>query len=189
VASDDFGAASSPLPAPWATVGSFNQLRAVSGACQNVTGGSDSANRYSTSTELSSQVTVATIGSTVDGGPMVCVSSDGDGYMAVNFDGSVLRIYRLDNGGFTEIGNTSSAEPGAGDTFRLRRSGNNLVASVAGADLVTVADTTYMTGNPGIFIFAGDLVFDDWTDGAAGGAAALSIAPILQNYRNMGLMR
>jgi hypothetical protein len=132
--------------------------------------------RYGTSSELSSSVVVATIGSTVDGGPMVCCSSDGDGYMAVNFDGANLRIFRLDNGSFTEIANTASAEPSAGDTFRLRRSGNNVIASSQGVDITTVNDTTYMTGNPGIFIFAGDLVFDDWTDGAAGGGGS-TLAP------------
>lgn len=91
-------------------------------------------------------------------------------YFTTAFDGKTY-IFRTTNGGsFTQLG-ASLVGVGytANDVLELRRSAGNVIyKKVGGADLMTRADATHAgTGNPGLFIFAANMVLDDWTDGVA----------------------
>jgi hypothetical protein len=99
---------------------------------------------------------------------MICADNSMNCYILVNYDGTNLVIGRFDSGGFNGL-NSAVYTPVANDQLRLYRDGNDVVGTVNGVEKVRVTDTTYTTGNSGMFLFAGDLVFDDWTDDAGGG--------------------
>lgn len=106
---------------------------------------------------------------TADGGPAIECSSDGDMEFTTAYDGNSY-IFRTDNGSFTQLGaNLAGVGYTANDILQLRRSGGNVIyKKVGGGDLMTRADSTYAgTGCPGLFLYAGNLAVDGWTDGVA----------------------
>jgi hypothetical protein len=174
MASDNFNRSNAnPLDNSWTTWSGFSALRLVSNEVATASGSTGSSGAYQSSTELSSQVTIKArdsgTGPTTNGGPAICINS-GNGYFAnQEFDGFTC-IYRIDSNGFNRLVDQSYTNWAVNDVVRLRRSGNSLIVSVNGADTASTTDTTYMTGNSGMFIYNGDVRLDDWTDGAAGGA-------------------
>jgi hypothetical protein len=187
VASDLFNSDSNPLASPWATVGSLNQLKALSGVCQPVTASSDSSMRYGTSSELISVVEIGSVGD-ADGGPALCLSSGANGYFCTRYDGN-MHLFRMDTGSFTEInaGGASAVTFGVGGLIRMRRVSNSILIDYDNGggyvNVRTETETTHMTGNPGIFLF-GTITANSWNDGA-GGAAAYNAAPLLQYYQTL----
>jgi len=177
VASDNFNRANeSPLASPWAAWGSWATCRLLSNAVQNSSGSDESSGMlYSTSNVADSQWTYTS--GTTDGGPAIHCAAGPDGYFETAYDGSSRYIYRVDDGGFTYLGDVAGVYT-AGQPNRLRRSGSNVIASKNGSDFLSVADTTYTgtTGSPGVFSYAGNLIQDSWTDGAGGTAYSLALA-------------
>lgn len=171
MASDDFNRANEgPLASPWGAFypGVWAELDLVSNAVKNGEGGvGNVASIRTDSTELVSQCVVTTVGGR-DGGPSICGDGAGNGYILTNYDATNLFIYRIDSGSFTAFAQGAGVYA-ANDVLKLRRSGGNVIASINSVDLLTYADSTYMTGKPGMFCFDTAIVLDDWTDGVAGG--------------------
>ncbi len=168
MASDNFNRANaSPLDGNWATPTAFNALRLVGNAVENVTASTDSAAMHTVSTATSSYVTVSDVTGGRNGGPAIHLDNSGGGYCLLNWDAGNFYIYQLPS--FTQIGFGTGTYQ-VGDVLGLRRVGSTIVASVNGTDVLTSSvDNTYTGGAPGIFLYNGGFVLDDWTDGAAGG--------------------
>lgn len=169
MASDNFNRANAdPIGAPWAGWGSFATCEIESNAVRNSAhADGDAGMLYSSSNVPDSQLDY--VSGTADGGPAIHCAAGPDGYLETNYDATSLMVYRLDDGGFTFLGQVAGVYT-AGQPNRMRRSGNNIIASKNGADVVTVTDTTYTgtSGSPGFFSYAGTLIQDNWTDGIAG---------------------
>lgn len=167
MASDDFSATNSPLASPWTSFGgSFGGLRSVSGGVRNVAGSdTDAGAWYSSSSATSSQMDY--VSGTTDGGPALHMGTGPDGYVITAYDGAIIYAFRLDDGSYSsELGHATGVYV-AGQPTKLRRSGGNLITSVNAVDKLTVTDSTYTGGSPGIFSYAGNLIQDNWTDGAS----------------------
>ncbi len=167
MASDDFSATNSPLAAPWTSWGgSFGGMRSVSGGCRNVAGtDTDSAAYYSSSTASSSQIDY--VSGTTDGGPALHMAVGPDGYLDTAYNGTEVFTFRVDDGSVSsELGHATGVYVTT-QPVKLRRSGNNLITSLNAVDLLTVTDTTYTGGSPGVFATSGNFIMDNWTDGVA----------------------
>ena len=178
MASDSFTRANAnPLDGSWSTSSSWGNLKLVSNAVTIVTASTDSAMVHSTSTATDSQVTLTTVDSGTIAGPALHLStSAADGYALLHNTG-FWHIYELPS--FTDLGSWGTVPVIAnGDIARLRRgAGNTLIGSINGVDrITTAATTTYLGGAPGMFIFDGTTVLDDWTDGIAGGGGNNALA-------------
>ena len=169
MASDNFAATNNPLASPWTSFGgSFGGLKSASGGCSNAAGSDgDAGAYYSSSSSSSSQVDY--VSGTMDGGPALNMGTGPDGYVVTAYDGAITYAFRLDDGAYSsELGHATGAYV-SGQPVKMRRSGNDLITSLNGSDILTVTDATYTTGSPGIFAYAGNLVFDNWTDGVSSG--------------------
>jgi hypothetical protein len=170
MASDSFNTTANPLSAPWTAASGFGSLKSPGTEARTAAGAdSDSLMYYSGSAQAISEVVVGTNSGADDGGPAIHVDSSGNGYVFSAYDGSghILKVTAGPN--YTDITNSFNAFTfTTGDTIRLRRSGNVLIASKNGSDISTsVSDTTFTGGFDGIFIFDGNLGFDSWTNTAA----------------------
>jgi hypothetical protein len=101
---------------------------------------------------------------------MICGNST-NCYTFVSYDGTNCYLFRVDSGSFNSIDFLGGTTVVANDVMRIYRDGNDVVATLNSVEILRATDTTYMTGNSGVFCFAGDLVLDDWTDGAGSVAA------------------
>jgi hypothetical protein len=127
MASDTFTRGNeTPLAAPWAKPTTTTGINLTSFACINGTASSDSM-AYHTSTVTDSQVKLVALGSR-DGGPAICMSTDGDCYMFNNATAAELAIFRVDNGvTFNKLA-TAVGDYVVNDVLRIRRSGGNVIA-------------------------------------------------------------
>jgi hypothetical protein len=171
VASDNFTRANAnPLDGNWATSSAWGNLQLVSNAVVIVTASTDSVAVSTASIVTDSQVTLTTTAAGTIAGPALHLSTTaGDGYAFLHNTG-FWHVYELP--AFTDLGSWGTVPVIAnGDIVRLRRGpGNTLIGSVNGVDRVTTAaTTTYLGGAPGMFIFDGTTVLDDWTDNTVGG--------------------
>jgi hypothetical protein len=66
--------------------------------------------------------------------------------------GTTLAIYRWTGTAIAQLGTKLSGLPAGPGTVGLRATGNTLVASFNGADLITVTDNTYASGQPGMIL-------------------------------------
>lgn len=163
MAADDFNRSDQdPIAGDWAAAGLADQLRLVGNAVAAGTGGTDNASRYTPSSVALSQCKITTIADG-DGGPAIHLDASGNGYAFVAFSGAftLVKFVAGSGGAVDSVGGTIAAN----DVMRIRRSGGNIIGSVNGVDQVTTADSDFLTGNPGLFIFNGSLRLDDWTDG------------------------
>jgi len=166
MASDNFNRADSALTSPWTNWGAFSAVSVISNAVGNNTGSNqDCGSYFSTSTSLSSQVLLTATGAR-NGGPAINCSGD-DGYLLQNLGGANFTIYKITNG--VPVASAAAAVPAyaINDVLRLRRSGGDVIASRNGLDIVTLTDSTYTGGSPGIYVNDQNIRFDDWTDGVA----------------------
>lgn len=166
MASDSFTRANeTPLASPWASDSVLGGIDLVSNTVGNNGGAADGLSYRTDSTALESQVTVAMPGGQ-DGGPAICCDGSGNGYVANCNTGTLIQIYKLTGGSFGLL-NSGSGSYVTGHQIKIRRSGNDLIVSDNGTDVVTATDTSYMTGRPGIHCFDATIRFDDWTDNVA----------------------
>jgi hypothetical protein len=96
-------------------------------------------------------------------------------------------------GTFTSLGTGTGTTFTAGDTLRLTLSGTGWSLSKNGAaDFASGTDSSISSGRAGIAYSStdGGTTVTAWEMGdTGGGGAVLGIAPIVQNYRHMGLMQ
>lgn len=172
MSSDNFNRANAnPVSGLWATSSAWNALQLVSNAVQVVTASSDSAMVSTASTATDSQVELTVTSTTVTiAGPAIHMSTTaGDGY-ALLYNGGFWHVYLLPS--FSDLGSWFASPPLANnDVARLRRGpGNTLIININGTDVfTTLADTTYLGGAPGMFVYDGTTVLDNWTDNAVAG--------------------
>lgn len=168
MASFDFnGADVDPLPAPWASIATFGALRRVSNQCANSAGSdSESAMRYSASSVLRSIVEYRT--GTTDGGPALFDAS-GNGYLVTAYTGANAFMYRIDGGSpnYSQMGSDIPDTWTVGDLLEIVVDGGDLVYKKNGVELMRRPDATYRALNPAIFEFAGNLRFDNHSDGVS----------------------
>lgn len=108
---------------------------------------------------------------TFDGGPAFWDSS-GNGYIATNYAGDHVELYRTDGGAnYTRIdAGGGTVAFAAGEIAELQIDGNDIVFFKGATEVLRATDTTHRTGlTPAVFSFAGNLRTDNHTDGAAGG--------------------
>jgi hypothetical protein len=89
------------------------------------------------------------------------------GYLAVNFNATVYRIYRLDNGTSTMLASTGQSQFGndpAGTTYQLVSQGARHSLRLNGSEILSAVDSTYNGGPPGIMMF-GNSSADNWSAG------------------------
>jgi hypothetical protein len=132
---------------------------------------SESGTLYGSSSAQSSQLDY--VSGTTDGGPALHCGTGPDGYLVTAYNAVEVFIFRVDDGGYTELGHATGVYT-AGQANRIRRSGGDLIYSKNGSDLFSVSDSTYTGGSPGAFSYAGDLIQDNWTDGASSAAYTLT---------------
>lgn len=168
MASDNFALTNNPLAAPWAAGNgspAWGALQSASGLCLNAAGSdTDSLMRFSISTALRSIIEYRS--GTFDGGAAFCDAS-GNGYISTFYTGTTGEIYRITAGAnYSLVGSNFTVSFVAGDTQELRIDGNDLVCFKNGAEVARRTDSTFRSGlNPAIFMFAGNLRVDNWTDG------------------------
>jgi putative esterase len=108
-------------------------------------------------------------------GPTVRMDSSGNGYVGIYFYNAsggfahpVLAVYRSDGGTLTQLGSNfalSDLLP-AGVKLRLTVVGDSITFSQDGVDQITVTDSDYASGAPGILAFDAALA-DNWSSGGA----------------------
>lgn len=168
---DNFTRADGALGGSWTTWGNFpGTFNIVSNAASPTPAASQEHGAvYAGSTRARSQITIATGDGTPDCGPGIHMDSLGTagtarGYAAACNDATNTILYRVDNSVFTNIGSVATGYT-VGDTITLRRSGGNVIVSKNGTDILTVADSTYTAGSPGMYSWEHTLTLDNWTDG------------------------
>jgi hypothetical protein len=64
-----------------------------------------------------------------------------------------ISIFRMNGDGtLTQLGSSFSHTLAINDVIKIRRSGSSVIATLNGTDIITVTDSTYTTGDPGIRI-------------------------------------
>lgn len=110
----------------------------------------------------SNQVAYIVINNTDGPGVGVRLKSDGTGYMLYCYTGSVLILHRLDGTiPFTEI-HTFGASLSVGDTIGLSVSNSTFTVYQNGSTVGTWTDSTYSTGDPGIWIYNDSATIDSF---------------------------
>lgn len=195
LATDNFNRANAAnLGANWTVI--TNAFAIASNEAQAASGAAPHENYYNAVTwpnDQYSQVVVGTVvETTVDKGvgPAVRITAGGDLYFLAG--GGDARVYKRIGGTYTQLGTTGAAVA-TGDVLYLEVQGTTLIAKKNGSSICgsPITDSALSAGNAGMWGYSDAAVLaraDNWEGGDfAGGAAALSIAPIIQNYRNMGL--
>lgn len=164
-----------PLPSPWVAMPNFNALRAVSNACQNANAANeDSWMAYSSSTSLRSRARYKS--GVRDGGPGCCCNpgvNPATGYFSTFFDGKANLA--ISNGGVSLLNSSAGTVTlNANSVVECKRDGNDIVILIDDVEVLRTTNTVFMTGNPSLFIYEADGVWDDWDDG-------VSAAPTITN--------
>lgn len=157
-----------PLPSPWVQMPNFNPLRAVSNACQNANAANeDSWMAYSSSTSLRSRIRYKSGGK--DGGPGCCGNSGvnpATGYFSTFFDGKANLA--ISNSGVGLLASSAGAVTlNANSIVECKREGNDIVILIDDIEVLRHTNTVFMTGNPSLFVYDADGVWDDWDDGVS----------------------
>lgn len=126
-----------------------NQFREGSGVSNSYSEVSTGTANFADDHEA--EVTVHALGTADFVGPAVRVSASG--CYCIRADGANStgrRIHRMDGTTRTQIG-TVNIVPTNGDTLKLRAVGSTITAYVNGSQVDSVTDSTYTTGQPGIY--------------------------------------
>lgn len=189
LASDNFNRANAnPLDGSWTNgPGALVDMRIVSNAATAATASTDAAAFSTAATWPNDQYSEVTIGAagTGDGGPMVRMDANGNGYMA-NANGGTITLFSISGNG-TNFGNltgTSGSVTG-GDVFRIEAEGTTIRIKKNGATVLTHTDATWTAGAPGIFNFDGSMTFDSWAGGDFSAGGGGSIIPKVMHYRRL----
>lgn len=136
------------------------------------------------------QVVHKTVSTTTDSGmgPAVRVTAGGNLYL---LQGTTVetRVYKRVSGVYTQLG-TDGPAMATNDVAYIEVQGTTIIAKKNGTNICgsPITDSAIATGNAGLWTTNIANSVDDWEGGDfVGGGAALGIAPIIQNYRNMGL--
>jgi len=156
---DDFNRGNGALGSNYDTVTSFNSMNVNSNAARGFSSGvsfnsiKSSVKTFSPNQEA--QVTYAAFNPTYfdSAGPAVRVTPEsGSGYILLidSLNDSARRLCKVTGSVRTTIGNVNLPAV-AGDIFKLTASGSRLLVYKNGILIDSVTDTTYPTGQPGLY--------------------------------------
>lgn len=179
-ASDAFTGESVPLSASWATptVGGWlitsNRAGGTNGGGFNlVAWAADtlSANQYAQA--------VSTVTGGDASGPVVRIQSGSVGGYVLDWyaPDSSITLQRIDSSGPTTATLASCGTAATAPTLKISISGTSLTGYVNGVSACTATDTTYASGQPGIFAYQGGSVDDFVADNVGGGGGGGSTSP------------
>jgi hypothetical protein len=174
-ASDNFNRAS--LGSNWTTITGSNDIGISSNAAVGTVNGQTSSAYWNADTFAADQyceVTLSLFPNITWMGPMVRMStSANNGYsaQAERSGSTTLKLYRTDAGSTTQIGSTYTGSVVQGDVIRIEVEGDTITLKQNGTTRVTATDSTYTTGQAGLWIFTNSTArtLDDWTAGNIGG--------------------
>ena len=183
IASDDFNRADGGLGASWTAIadGSMSiSSQAVIGSVGAQTGDIRTgeaypSDQYSTVTVTSTQLT----GGQWIGAGVRLQSSGRSGYAGIyyfNFGSPQLMLYKRSGGSWTQLGGSYS--PGAlaaGTQLQVTAVGSTISFLVNGVQRLTVVDSTFTGGAPGIMAY-GNGKLDSWSGGSAGSGSGGSFS-------------
>lgn len=179
MATDDFNRADeNPLASPWANGGLADQLKLVGNEVVGASATSKNQSSYYTGTfdgAQFSQLTVTTLGSGTDLGPMVRCDPSGDGYCFLG-NSSTEQLCKFTNGTYSIISTISMPNLVVSDVMYIEADGTTIVCKVNGSQVLSTTDASFSSGNPGIFIYPNNSAVDDWSGGNL--AAGVTAAPV-----------
>lgn len=191
LATDNFNRANSPnLGANWTIpTADANALPITS---NEVTQGTFPAVEYysaiSWPNDQYAQLVMKSVSTTSDSGigPAVRVTSGGNLYLA-QATTVETRLYKRVSGIYTQLG-SDGAGAAANDVIYIEVQGTSVLVKKNGVTVVgPVTDSAIGAGNAGIWSTNIANTADDWEGGDFAAGGAINIAPLIQNYRNMGL--
>ena len=183
IASDDFNRADGGLGAGWTATSDGSMAissQAVIGNVGATTGDIRTAESYpgdqfSAVTVTSTQLT----GGQWIGAGVRLQSSGRNGYAGIyywNFGSPQLMLYKRSGGSWTQLGGAYSPGPlAAGTQLQVTAAGTAISFLVNGVQRLTVTDSTFTGGAPGIMAY-GNGKLDSWSGGSAGGGSGGSFS-------------
>ena len=174
IASDDFNRADGGLGPNWTGIsdgGMAISSQAVTGTAGAVTGDVWTADTFASDQYSRVEVTsTQPVGGWI--GPAVRVQNGGqDGYLGIyywNSGSPLLRLYKRSGGNWFQLGNGYSTAPlAAGTQLELLASGSRISFLEDGVQRVSVTDSSFTGGAPGIMAYS-SAVADNWSGGTAG---------------------
>lgn len=175
-----------PIDGNWATMTGLGAIRLVSNAIRTGSGGNtDSAARRTDGTFPDDQYAqvVLSADTSPDAGPAVrCSSSAETMYFGIGNDAGNTKIWRVVAGAFTQLASVGAPAWALNDVFRIEVAGTGALTVVRtlrnGSQIALFADVAggINSGNPGVFMFEGAVIFDDFecTDFTPSGSATYS---------------
>jgi Putative esterase len=180
-ASDNFNRANGPLGPNW-TAFSDGGLSIVSDQVQG-SSSSDEGDYWSAQSFGSNQFSQITVTSTpLSGGQWIAAAarvqgSGQNGYFGLyywNFGSPELMLFKRSGGAWTELGGTyNSGALSAGTQLELLVSGSTVSFLQNGVQRLSVTDTTFTSGAPGIMA-SGASTAGNWSGGTVGGGGTTS---------------
>ena len=193
-ASDGFNRADGGLGANWAAIsdgGMAIASQVVTGTAGAITGDTWAADSFTSDQYSQVEVTSTQLSGGQWVGPAVRVQNNGqNGYLGIyywNSGSPQLRLYKRSSGNWTQLGSSYSVGPlAAGTQLELAASGSTVSFLVGGAPRISVTDSSFTGGAPGMMAF-GSATADNWSGGNAvsypvgGAVSGLSGTVVLQD--------
>lgn len=151
-ASDNFERAS--LGGNWSTPSGVNAGQILnSSVWSGTTDAADNISYWSATAFGTSQYSKATIGDggDSDAGLVLHMQADSAGYFCDFYQGNWHIFRRTAAGVLTDIGAYSASNPATGTVIELRINGNNVEFYLDSTLRINVSDTTYRSGQPGLY--------------------------------------
>ena len=173
-ASDDFNRADGGLGPNWTAVSDGGMAIAsqqVTGTAGGTTGDIRTAETYASDQYSMVQVTSTQLTGGQWVGPAVRLQTGGQsGYLGIYFWNSgspVLRLYKRTAGSWAQLGSSYSSGPlAAGTQLEVTAVGSTISFLVNGVQRISVTDTSFTGGAPGIMAY-GSGTADNWSGGTA----------------------
>ena len=193
-ASDGFNRADGGVGANWAAIsdgGMAIASQVVTGTAGAITGDTWAADSFTSDQYSQVEVTSTQLSGGQWVGPAVRVQNNGqNGYLGIyywNSGSPQLRLYKRSSGNWTQLGSSYSVGPlAAGTQLELAASGSTVSFLVGGAPRISVTDSSFTGGAPGMMAF-GSATADNWSGGNAvsysvgGAVSGLSGTVVLQD--------
>lgn len=161
------GADENPLVTGWSSNGSSADLRRVSNKFAVATGDTDGeaqVDTYVSPNDQWAKLTVDTAGAAVDGGPCTRMSSDRNLIFYTNYNANDHFLFKRVEGGYTQLDSLVGVA-GNGDELYIESVGDNHVVKRNNVEILSATDSSLDSGQPGIFIFKGDVRFTNFESG------------------------
>lgn len=170
VVTDNFNRADGGLGSNWATLTGAGTIRIVSNQAAGPSSSTDSAARYTATAIGADQYSQAIIqsGDNLDSGILCrCSSSAFSCYFASPY-ASIQTLNKFTNGSFSTL-SSGAGSINIGDTLRVEAEGTTIRYKKNGTQVISVTDSSFASGQPGLFFYESLARLDDWEAGDLGG--------------------